>query len=156
VFAPAGATASSHLPVMVHLHGGGNEFGEPYHDATAFVSHGVIVVDLAYRLGALGFAGLPELTADGHGSSGQDGVLDQLAALKWVHANIGAFGGDPGNVTLFGLSAGSFDTVALMASPLTTGLIAKAAVQGDHYWALHGLDTIASAEEVGEGMASKT
>ena len=81
VFAPLGAAASSRLPVMVHLHGGGNTFGSGYEDASAFVSRGVIVVTLNYRLGALGFVGHPALSAEGGGSSGEYGVLDQLAAL---------------------------------------------------------------------------
>lgn len=150
VFAPAGATASSRLAVMVHLHGGGNTFGAPYEDASAFVSRGVVVVTLAYRLGVFGFAGHPALTVEGGGSSGEYGVLDQLAALRWVHDNIAAFGGDPTNVTLFGLSAGSFDTVALTASPLTSGLITRAAVQGEAFWAGTGTSaTIGDAEQIG-------
>jgi para-nitrobenzyl esterase len=154
VFAPFGAAASSHLPVMVHLHGGGNGFGWGYEDASAFVSGGVIVVTLNYRLGALGFVGHPALSAEAGGSSGEYGVLDQLAALRWVRDNIGAFGGDPANVTLFGFSAGSFDTVALMASPLAAGLITRAAVQGEAYWPLTGLTQIADAESIGLGIAS--
>src|SRR5262249_3682987 len=111
IFVPLSATPSSRLPVMVHLHGGGNTFGAPYQDASAFVARDVIVVTLAYRLGVFGFVGHPALSAEGGGSSGEYGVLDQIAALHWVHDNITAFGGDPTNVTLFGLSAGSFDTV---------------------------------------------
>ena len=95
VFAPVGTTGASHLPVIVHLHGGGNVFGSAVADASHFVSHGVIVVTLNYRLGALGFVGHPALTAES-GSSGEYGVLDQIAALRWVHDNIGSFGGDPG------------------------------------------------------------
>ena len=146
VFAPVGTTGASHLPVIVHLHGGGNVFGSAEADASNFVSHGVIVVTLNYRLGALGFVGHPALTAES-GSSGEYGVLDQIAALRWVHDNIGSFGGDPGNVTLAGFSAGSFDTVALMASPLAAGLITRAAVQGEAYGALTGRNaTISDAE----------
>src|SRR4051812_6433019 len=155
VFAPFNAAASSRLPVMAHLHGGGNGFGSGYEDASAFTSRGVIVVTLNYRLGALGFVGHPALSAEGGGSSGEYGVLDQLAALRWVHDNIAAFGGDPTNVTLFGLSAGSFDTVALMASPLAAGLATRAAVQGDVYWGLTGYNTqIADAESIGSGLAA--
>ena len=155
VFAPVGAAASARLPVMVHLHGGGNTFGWGYEDASAFTSRGVIVVTLNYRLGALGFVGHPALSAEGGGSSGEYGVLDQLAALRWVRDNIAAFGGDPANVTLFGFSAGSFDTVALMASPLAAGLITRAAVQGEAYWPLTGYNAqIADAESIGLGIAS--
>jgi para-nitrobenzyl esterase len=156
VFAPAGTSASSHLPVIVHLHGGGNAFGWGEEDASAFVAHGVIVVTLNYRLGGLGFVGHPALTVES-GSSGEYGVLDQIAALHWVHDNIASFGGDPGNVTLAGFSAGSFDTVALMASPLTSGLIRRAAVQGESYWALTGMSSmISDSEALGSELAGRT
>ena len=138
VFAPPTATSTSGLPVMVHLHPGSNYFFHPYHDASAFVARDVIVVTPAYRLGILGFGGHPLLTAEGNGFSGEYGMLDQLAALEWVQANIEAFGGDPSNVTLFGSSAGSFDTVALMVSPLSDGLFARVAVQGEDLNALNG------------------
>jgi para-nitrobenzyl esterase len=80
-----------------------------------------------YRLGVFGFFAHPELTRESpHHASGNYGLLDQVAALEWVKRNVGAFGGDPSNVTIFGESAGSFSVSALMASPLTKGLIAKA------------------------------
>jgi para-nitrobenzyl esterase len=119
VFAPAEAGGSR--PVMVHLHGGSNFFFHPYTNANALVERGVIVVTVGYRLGVFGFAGHPALTAEGGGSSGEYGLLDQIAALQWVQDNIAAFGGDPGNVTLFGESAGSFDAVAIAASPWAGG-----------------------------------
>ncbi|HVQ87506.1 MAG TPA: carboxylesterase family protein, partial [Actinomycetes bacterium] len=131
VFAPKGAVPSSKLPVMVHLHPGGNAGFEPYTEATALVEHGVIVVTLAYRLGVFGFVGHPELSAKQGGHSGEYGMFDQLAALRWVQDNIAAFGGDSSNVTLFGSSAGSFDTVALTASPLSRGLFARASIQAE-------------------------
>jgi hypothetical protein len=117
VFVPANASAEADLPVMVHLHPGGNFFGAPYTEAGTFTSRGVILVTVGYRLGVLGFMGHPALTAEGH--SGEYGVLDQVAALRWVHDNIAAFGGDPARVTLFGSSAGSFDTVAIMTQNLS-------------------------------------
>jgi para-nitrobenzyl esterase len=117
---------------MVHLHPGGNVFGSPYEDAAPLVERGVIVVTVAYRLGVFGFVGHPALSREGGGSSGEYGLLDQIAALRWVQDNISAFGGGPSNVTLFGSSAGTFDTVALMASPLAEGLFARAAVQGEY------------------------
>jgi para-nitrobenzyl esterase len=138
VFAPSDATAASGFPVMVHLHPGSNYFGEAYQNPSAFVARDVVVVTLAYRLGILGFGGHKLLTAEGGGSSGEYGLLDQLAALGWVQDNIAAFGGDPSNVTLFGSSSGSFDAVALMASPLSTGLFARVAVQGEEFQALTG------------------
>jgi para-nitrobenzyl esterase len=154
VFAPRTARAGSGLPVMVHLHPGGNAFGHPYTDTGAFTGRGVVVVTLAYRLGVFGFVGHPALTAEGGGTSGEYGLLDQLAALRWVRANIAAFGGDPANVTLFGSSAGSFDTVALIASPLSRGLITRAAVQGEYLPGLTGDgNTISDAEQIGVQVA---
>lgn len=155
VFVPSSASARSNLPVMVHLHPGGNFFGVPYEDAPAFTDRGVIVVTVAYRLGVFGFTGLPGLTRE-QGASGEYGNLDQLAALRWVHDNITAFGGNPANVTLFGSSAGSFDTAALMASPLSQGLIARAAVQGDSYWSVTGqYSTVKDAEFAGTLLAQR-
>jgi|tagenome__1003787_1003787.scaffolds.fasta_scaffold20936560_2 para-nitrobenzyl esterase len=149
VFAPEAAVPGSRLPVMVHLHPGGNAGFGPYTDATAMVKQGVIVVTLAYRLGVFGFVGHPELSAKQGGHSGEYGMLDQLAALRWVQDNIKTFGGDPANVTLFGSSAGSFDTVALMASPLSKGLFARASVQGEPVWGLDDSNTIRDAEKIG-------
>ncbi len=149
IFAPEGAVPSSRLPVMVHLHPGGNAGFAPYTEATALVEHGVIVVTLAYRLGVFGFVGHPALSAKQGGHSGEYGMFDQLAALRWVQDNIDAFGGDPSNVTLFGTSAGSFDAVALMASPLSKGLFARVSVQGEAVWALDNTHTIREAEGMG-------
>ena len=139
---------------MVHLHPGGNFFGAPYTLADAFTARNVIVVTLAYRLGVFGFMGHAALTAEGGGGSGEYGAYDQLRALHWVHDNIGAFGGDPDRVTLFGSSAGSFDTVSIIASPLSRGLIARAAVQGAAFWPLTGTNVrIADAERFGADVA---
>jgi para-nitrobenzyl esterase len=139
---------------MVHLHGGSNAFGDAYTDASAFTARNVIVVTVGYRLGVFGFMGHPALSAEGGGSSGEYGVLDQIAALHWVHDNIAAFGGDPSRVTLFGFSAGSFDTLAIAASPLSQGLIARAAVQGEFRDFMTGDgDTIANAEQLGVQVA---
>ncbi len=153
VTAPLGTTASSDLPVMVHLHGGSNFFFRPYRNADALVERGVIVVTVGYRLGVLGFLGHPELSEEGGGSSGEYGVLDQIAALHWVQDNIAGFGGDPDNVTLFGESAGSFDAVAIAASPLGQGLFARLAAQTESFWALNGTGTIADAEDMGSELA---
>ncbi|HEX6651711.1 MAG TPA: carboxylesterase family protein [Thermoleophilaceae bacterium] len=157
VFAPRTASPSSRLPVMVHLHGGSNSFLAPYRDADAFVRRGVIVVTVAYRLGIFGFVGHPALSAENGGTSGEYGLLDQIAALRWVHDNIAAFGGDPGRVTLFGFSAGSFDTAALMVSPLTRGLIHRAAVQGVYWYGLTGIgNDMAEAESLGSFISAAT
>ena len=129
VWAPA-KPASASLPVMVWIYGGGFVAGttsEQRQDGSVLAQQGVIVVSMNYRLGAFGFFVHPELTKEsGHNASGNYGLLDQLAALKWVHENIAAFGGDPGNVTIFGESAGSFSVSAQMASPLAKGLFQKA------------------------------
>ncbi|MEO6328138.1 MAG: carboxylesterase family protein, partial [Ginsengibacter sp.] len=118
------------LPVMVWIHGGGFIAGsssEPRQDAGNLSKKGVLIVSLNYRLGIFGFFSHPELTKEsGHNASGNYGLLDQIAALKWVKKNIAAFGGDPNNVTVFGESAGSFSVSALMASPLAKGLFKKA------------------------------
>ena len=128
VWAPAPGTAK--LPVMVWIHGGGFAAGatsEPRQDGGELAKKGVIVVSMNYRLGIFGFFSHPELAAEsGRKATGNYGLLDQVAALQWVKANIAAFGGDPGNVTIFGESAGSFSVSALMASPLAHGLFQRA------------------------------
>jgi para-nitrobenzyl esterase len=151
VFAPP--TAATDLPVMVHLHGGSNWGFRPYRNASAFVSKGVMVVTVGYRMGAFGFVGHPALSEEAGGSSGEYGLFDQIAALEWVRDNIAHFGGDPDNVTLFGESAGSFDATALVVSPLSQGLFHRAALQTESHWALRGPGSIEEAEELGNLMA---
>jgi para-nitrobenzyl esterase len=118
------------LPVMVWIHGGGFKAGstsEPRQDGGNLSKKGVLVVTLNYRLGIFGFFSHPELTREsGHHASGNYGLLDQVAALKWVKDNIAVFGGDPDNVSIFGESAGSSSVSALMASPLAQGLFRRA------------------------------
>ena len=115
------------LPVMVWIHGGGNRGGGGAGTVQSDLSRKVVLVSIQYRLGALGFLSHPALTRESpHHSSGNYGLLDQQAALRWVRANIRAFGGDPGNVTLFGESAGAQDTNLQMLSPLARGLFHKA------------------------------
>jgi para-nitrobenzyl esterase len=120
------AASSQPLPVMVWLHGGSNTLGsgaQPMYDGGSLTQHGVVLVTLNYRLGVMGFFSHPELTAESpHHSSGNYGLLDQLAALTWVKQNIAQFGGDPDNVTVFGESAGAIDAARLMTSPLSAGL----------------------------------
>ena len=121
---------SRKLPVMVWIYGGGFVAGttsEGRQDGSHLAQQGVVVVSMNYRLGVFGFFVHPELAQEsGHNSAGNYGLMDQLAALRWVHDNIAAFGGDPGNVTIFGESAGSFSVSAQMASPLSKGLFQKA------------------------------
>jgi para-nitrobenzyl esterase len=122
-------------------------------------SKGVVLVALNYRLGVLGFFAHPELTAESSvGASGNYGLLDQVAALQWVHDNIAAFGGDTGRVTIVGESAGSFSVSALMASPLARGLFHGAIGEsGAYFYGGHGfplpLVSLATAEKDGVDMA---
>ena len=161
VWAPAGAEGP--LPVMVWIHGGGYLFGsgsQPQFDGTAFARKGVVLVTINYRLGPLGFMAHPELTAEAdYHSSGNYGILDQIAALKWVQANIAKFGGDPANVTIFGESAGAGSVSILQASPLARGLFAKAigesTSQFDPDGGLIGRQDRASAEQYGVKFAQK-
>ncbi len=129
VWTPA-TSAGARLPVMVWIYGGGFAAGaasEPRQDGENLARKGVVVVSFNYRLGVFGFFTHADLAREsGHNSSGNYGLLDQVAALEWVHKNIAAFGGDPGNVTIFGESAGSFSVSALMASPLSKDLFQRA------------------------------
>jgi para-nitrobenzyl esterase len=129
VWVPAKPSAAK-LPVMVWIYGGGFVGGttsEARQDGTHLAQQGVVVVSMNYRLGVFGFFVHPELAKEsGRNAAGNYGLLDQVAALQWVHDNIAAFGGDPGNVTIFGESAGSFSVSAQMASPLAKGLFHKA------------------------------
>jgi para-nitrobenzyl esterase len=116
------------LPVMVWIHGGGNVDGssQVVPMGPVLARKGVVVVSLNYRLGLLGFMAHPALTAESpHHVSGNYGLLDQIAALQWVKRNIAKFGGDPENVTVFGVSSGSADVCYLMASPLARGLFQR-------------------------------
>jgi para-nitrobenzyl esterase len=117
-------------PVMVWIHGGALTRGSGsnrIYDGTALAKKGVVLVTINYRLGVLGYLAHPELTAESpNHSSGNYGVLDQIAALKWAQKNISRFGGDPSRVTIFGESAGSWSVNALVASPLARGLFHRA------------------------------
>jgi para-nitrobenzyl esterase len=150
---------SAHLPVMVWLHGGSNRVGsgaEPGYDGTSLASRGVIIVTINYRLGILGFFTHPELTAESpHHSSGNYGLLDQIAALQWVRQNIAQFGGDPGNVTVFGESAGSVDATTLMTSPLSTGLFRRVIAESGPAFGLGRSRTVAQMEPLGEAVGSE-
>jgi para-nitrobenzyl esterase len=122
VWAPAGG-ADRKTPVMVWIHGGAFIQGSgswPFYDGSELTKQGVVVVTINYRLGRLGFFAHPALTAENpDGPLGNYGLMDQIAALRWVKRNIAAFGGDPGNVTIFGESAGGQSVDYLMVSPLS-------------------------------------
>lgn len=127
VWAPAAADGEKH-PVIVWIHGGGWTNGAtamPLYSGARLARRGVVFVSVAYRLGPFGFLAHPELSAEA-GESGNYGLLDQIAALKWVKANIAAFGGDPSRVTIAGQSAGGMSVGLLMASPMAAGLFERA------------------------------
>lgn len=133
VWRPAQAAGA---PVMVWLHGGALRSGDPasaMYDGHELARRGVVVVTVNYRLGVLGYLAHPQLSAQSaHGVSGNYGLLDQIEALRWVGENIAAFGGDAGNVTVFGESAGALSAIELMCSPLARGLFHKVIVQSGY------------------------
>lgn len=129
VWTPAGS-ANEKLPVLVYFYGGGFVAGdgsEARYDGESMAGKGIVALTVNYRLGAFGFMAHPELTRESaHQASGNYGLLDQAAALRWVKENIAAFGGDPNRITIAGESAGSISVSAQMASPLSRELIAGA------------------------------
>jgi para-nitrobenzyl esterase len=147
--------SKSPKPVMVWLYGGGNTAGlssVDYLDGTSLSRRGVILVSVNYRVGILGFFAHPGLTAESQRhSSGNYGLLDQLAALKWIHENIARFGGDPQRVTLFGQSAGGIDTAYLAASPSSKGLIHYTIQESGS--PIHPMGSLTQAEQLGVKFA---
>jgi para-nitrobenzyl esterase len=114
--------------VLVWIHGGsftGGSNRNVWYDGSSFAARGVVVVVISFRLGALGFVHFEEW----EGESSNCGLLDQVAALEWVRDNIGAFGGDPANVTLFGESAGAISIGSLLSMPTASGLFHRAILQ---------------------------
>ncbi|MDB6088815.1 MAG: Carboxylesterase, type [Gammaproteobacteria bacterium] len=123
------------------------------YDGAALVSHGVVLVTLNYRLGVFGFFSHPELSAESaHHSSGNYGLLDQLAALEWVRKNISRFGGDPKNVTLFGESAGAIDAGLLVTSPLSAGLFKRVISESGPPFGVGPVRTLAETESAGAAI----
>jgi para-nitrobenzyl esterase len=129
----AAQSVTGKRPVFVHIYGGGFMQGSaavPIYDGEGLAKKGLVVVTFNYRVGALGFLAHPELTKEsGHQASGNYGLMDQIAALRWVHENIARFGGDPNNVTIDGQSAGSMSVHDLTAAPLARGLFHRAIAQ---------------------------
>ena len=125
-------------PVLVMFHGGGFAAGsasEPRTDGEWFAKQGIVVVESNYRLGVFGFLAHPELSAESSGrGSGNYGMLDQVAALRWVKDNVAAFGGNPDDITINGESAGSLSVSALMVSPLTKDLVTRAIGQSGSFF----------------------
>jgi para-nitrobenzyl esterase len=131
VWRPADIEPGSRLPVLVWIHGGGFVGGGtsiPWYDGSAFARHGMVVVSMNYRLGRLGFFAHPALLAAKEGPVGNFGLMDQIAALQWVQTNIGAFGGEPQQVTIAGESAGGASVLMLLTSPATQGLFQRAVI----------------------------
>jgi len=142
-------------PVMVWIHGGafflGSASGTSY-DGANLARRGVVVVTVNYRLGPFGFLAHPELSKESpHGASGNWGLLDQIAALRWVKSNVARLGGDPGNVTIFGESAGAMSVSCLLVSPLARGLFHRAIAQsGAAIWMARRLREPGLQEESAE------
>jgi para-nitrobenzyl esterase len=159
VWTPA-TSADDRLPVLVYFYGGGNMGGdgsEPRYDGAALAHRGIVALTVNYRLGVFGFFAHPELSRESpRGASGNQGYLDQHAALLWVRDNIAAFGGDPARVTIAGESAGSFAVSIQMASPLSTNLIAGAiGSSGAAIGSLLAPVTLADKERMGAEFAAK-
>jgi para-nitrobenzyl esterase len=156
VWAPA-KSASQPLPVYLWFYGGGFAAGsgdEPRYDGESFAKQGIVVVNANYRLGVFGFLAHPELTKESpHHASGNYGLLDQVAALRWVRKNIAAFGGDPDKITIGGESAGSLSVSALMASPLSRDLFQQAIGEsGAFFGAVGGRGPMSLADAEKQGV----
>jgi para-nitrobenzyl esterase len=157
----AAASASERRPVMVWLYGGAFTEGAgsvALYDGGRLAAKGAVVVTLNYRLGPFGFLAHPELSNEsGRDASGNYGLMDAVAALRWVQKNITAFGGDPSNVTIFGQSAGAMMTAALTGSPEARGLFLRAISQSGAWMGvgrMAPMRTLASAEDEGAKAAS--
>jgi para-nitrobenzyl esterase len=159
VWKPSERSAQKH-PVMVWIYGGGfvNGGGSSADcDGSAFARDGIVLVSFNYRLGNFGFFAHPALTAENpQGPLGNYALMDQVAALKWVQRNISRFGGDPGNVTIFGESAGGLSVHVLLISPLAQGLFHKAIIEsGAGRSDFLDVRTLAQAQERGLRLAQK-
>jgi len=158
----AAASPAEKRPVYVYIYGGAFTEGSaavPAYDGEGLAKKGLVVVTLNYRVGIFGFFAHPELTKESAtktsgGSSGNYGLLDQVAALQWVHDNIGKFGGDPARVTIAGQSAGAFSVNALLASPLAKGLFARAIAESGITLGSGTGAKLAQAEQSGAAFAA--
>jgi para-nitrobenzyl esterase len=166
VWTPA-KSVNDKLAVMVWIYGGGFAIGgtsQSLYDGAQLANKGVVVVSVAYRLGALGFLAHPQLTAEQGGHSGNYGLMDQIAGLQWVKRNIAAFGGDPNRVTIFGESAGGIAVSMLAASPLAKGLFQRAISESGGNFAParrqgneggENMDSLATGEKLGAAFLAK-
>ncbi|MDE2251843.1 MAG: carboxylesterase family protein [Gammaproteobacteria bacterium] len=158
IWAPGDSHEGSNLPVVVFIYGGGNTIGSSglalYSGEPMARTGRAVFVNLNYRLGLLGFLAHPELTKEQHGHSGNYAYLDQNAAIRWVHDNIGKFGGDPTKVLIMGQSAGALSVTQQMFSPLSRGLFRAAMMSSGCSWTSGGLlgsriPTLEEAEKTG-------
>ena len=154
IWAPAGAKANAHLPVIVYIYGGGFTIGSSgmaIYGGETVAQRGAIFVNFNYRLGALGFMAHPELTAESaHHASGNYAFLDQVAALQWIQKNIARFGGDPRKVIVSGQSAGAGSVSMLQASPMAKGLFRGVVAMSGSVWGNDGqAPTLEAAEKIG-------
>jgi para-nitrobenzyl esterase len=166
IWTPA-KSATEKVPVLVWIYGGGFSFGStstPVHNGEHLARKGVVLVSLNYRVGPLGFLAHPELTAESpHHASGNYGLMDQIAGLRWIQRNIAAFGGDPDRVTIFGESAGGIAVSMLCASPEARGLFRGAISQSGGSFGPtrpttypgENMRTLAMAEASGVELAKK-
>ena len=156
IWTPAAGRKGRKLPVTLWIHGGGYTAGwgsEPEMDGEEWAKHGGILVTFNYRLGIFGFFTHPLLSAESeHGVSGNYGMLDQIAALKWVKRNIAQFGGDPDNVTIMGQSAGAMSVQTLVTSPLSRDLVNKAIIQSGGGISNRAFQTLETAQENGKKL----
>jgi para-nitrobenzyl esterase len=155
VFTPAHANPADRYPVLFWIHGGALLVGgSAGYDPARLVAKGAVVVTTNYRLGMLGFLAHPALSAESpQHASGNYGLMDQQAALAWVRRNVARFGGDPGNVTIFGESAGGLSVHSQLASSLEAGLFERAIVQSGAYSLAQ--PSLATAEVAGQAFATR-
>ena len=156
IWAPDAKPAAK-LPVVVFIYGGGFTIGSsgmPNYGGAAVAKRGAVFVNFNYRVGAFGFMAHPDLTREQGGHSGNYGLMDQVAALRWVHANIAAFGGDPDKVTIIGQSAGALSVAAMIFSPEAKGLFRSATMTS---WCNYHdvMPTLAEAEATGAAVQQR-
>jgi para-nitrobenzyl esterase len=151
--------AGANLPVILFIHGGGYVEGSgavEVYNGINLAPKGVVVVTINYRLGVFGFLAHPELTAESdHHASGNYGMLDQVAALKWVHDNIASFGGDSHNVTIWGQSAGAMSVATLVATPLAAGLFEQGQADSGLGISSFPMARLSDAEQIGVKFAEQ-
>ena len=140
------------LPVLVWIHGGSNRFGGPNDIVFSDVGRQVVVVGIRYRLGIFGFLSHRKLAAEQGGASGNYGLMDQVAALRWVHRNVAKFGGDPANVTIAGESAGSQDVSLLLAEPAARPLFQRAIMESGTPGFGLAFRSLSDAERIGDQL----